>query len=609
MFDRLKNLCRPLNPGAHCRPGQVRLDGAARAAVETGRTRLLIAGFMFTAAFALISWRLVDLTVVKPAEFARSQAAEKRKLVARAETGHRADIVDRNGVILATSLPTYSLYADPKRVVDSRGTARRLKRIFPDLSEADLLHRLKANRRFIWLRRHLTPRQYQVVLSEGFAGLGVRKERRRVYPHGALLSHVLGFTNVDNRGLSGVERYFDKTLRGGDEPLALSIDLRVQHLVHEALTGAVRKFSAIGGAAMVMDVRTGELVAMVSLPDFDPHDPAAGRSKALFNRNTLGVYEMGSTFKIFNTAMALDTGTMGPDDMVDARHPIKISRFTIQDYHAKARMLSVREVFIYSSNIGSAKMAVQVGGERQQAFLAKLGLMKTPSLEIAEIGAPLYPKKWRPINTMTVAFGHGIAVSPLQIVNAVAGVTNNGLMVPATLLKRTSDEELHGRRVVSARTSRIMRSLMRLLVEKGTGKNAEAPGYEIGGKTGTAEKASRRGYRRKALLSSFIGVFPASKPRFVVFVALDEPKGTKETHGYATAGWVAAPVVREIVQQAAPLLGVAPVPEIDPNSNSTPSNSTLVDSRDFVPPATARPSVRPAPGILTVAKDRRHETY
>jgi cell division protein FtsI (penicillin-binding protein 3) len=592
MIGRLKELCRPLTPGSMCRPGQVRLEGVAKEAVETGRTRLLICGGVFAVAFLAISGRLVDLTILQPMEMAAERKAAARN-VASGPDG-RATITDRNGIILASDLPTYSLYADPKFVGEPRQAARALRRLFPELGQQELVAKLKSKRRFIWIRRHMTPGQYQQVIELGLSGFGVRRERRRIYPHGPLTAHLVGFTNTDNRGLAGLERYLDKTIRSSDDKIVMSIDIRVQHIVHEELSAAVKAFKAIGGSGLILDITTGEIVAMVSLPDFDPHEPDRTPAETRFNRNTLGVYEMGSTFKIFNTAMALDTGVASLDKKYDARHPLKISRFTISDYHGKGRWLSLAEVFTYSSNIGSARIAAEAGGARQRAFLHKLGLLDTPRLEVGEIAAPLFPSQWRPINTLTIAFGHGIAVTPVQMAAAVGGVANDGILVPSTLLKRDPGESLHGRRVVDSATSRSMRALMRLVVEKGTGKKADAEGYLVGGKTGTAEKASKRGYRRKALLSSFVAVYPVTKPRYLVFVTLDEPKGTKATHGYATGGWVAAPVVKQLILRTSPVLGVPPTPEPDPN--------TLDDGRD-------PKDLRPKDGNVKLVNGRRNESY
>ena len=338
----------------------------------------------------------------------------------------------------------------------------------------------------------------------------------------------------------------------------------------------------------MLDVRTGELLGLVSWPDFEPSEPGKALKTAHFNRNTLGVYEMGSTFKIFTLALAYHSGLYRDGHMVDARLPIRIRKFTIRDYHAKNRFLSLREVFTYSSNVASARIALRVGRHRQQAFLKSLGLMKTPTLELPEVGAPLVPRHWRPVHTMTIAFGHGMAVSPVQLAAAVAAVANGGVFRPATLLKRDPAKTPAGRRVVSRRTSLRMRTLLRLVVEKGTGRKANAPGYRVGGKTGTAEKAGRRGYRRNKLLSSFVGVFPIDNPRYVVLVTVDEPKGRKDTHGYATGGWVAAPAVREIVLRTAPILGLRPLHEdVDGDRGAPPAK------RRGAPPNSRKVPARP----------------
>jgi cell division protein FtsI (penicillin-binding protein 3) len=530
-------------------------------ALEVGRNRLLFTGAMLAAAFAVVAVRLVDVTVLKEGNepsIAQSTAPGALK------TG-RADIVDRNGVLLATSLKTASLYADPKVVLDPQDAARRLSRVLPELSEAALATRLDGDRRFVWLRRHLTPRQQYEVNRLGLPGLNFQNEERRVYPSGQLAAHVLGHTDVDNRGLAGIERQFDAELRSRDKPLKLTIDIRVQHILHQQMGRAMRAFTAIGAAGVVMDVNNGEIVAMVSLPDFDPNQPGAIDPDTRFNRATLGVYEMGSTFKIFNTAMALDAGAVTMEGGFDATDPIRIARFTIRDYHAKRRWLSVPEIFMYSSNIGSAKMALAVGPAEQREFLRRIGMLRATPVELSEVGQPLVPSPWREINAMTISFGHGIAVSPMQLVSGVSAMVNGGILYAPTLIKGDGNRGRAGKRVISARTSDQVRRLMRLVVEHGTGSKAEAKGFLVGGKTGTAEKVMGKRYKAKALMSSFVAAFPMNAPRYVVFVMVDEPSGTKETFGYATGGWVAAPVVRETIARIGPLLGVRPVDDEAPD--------------------------------------------
>lgn len=539
----------------------VRLEGERKQAIETGRNRLLVAGTVFAAAFLTIGIRLVDVALV---QHGREPGLARERSAERIRTG-RANIVDRNGALLATSLATASLYADPKVVSDPEKAASRLVGVLPDLSEAAVLAKLRGDRRFVWLKRHLTPEQQYKVNRLGIPGIDFQREARRVYPLGRIAAHVLGHTDVDNRGLAGVERYFDEDLRVRATSLALSIDVRVQHVVGTVLRQAMSEFRAIGAAAMVLDARNGEIVAMTSLPDFDPNQPGDIGPDARFDRNAAGVYEMGSTLKIFTTAMALETGAVRMTGGYDATRPIHVSRFWIRDYFGKRRWLSVPEIFMYSSNIGSAKMALAVGGKRQRAFMGRFGLLSRPPIQLAEVGAPLVPVKWRDINIMTIGFGHGIAVSPVQLVAGVAAVVNGGVLYPPTLLKRRNDAPIVGTRILSSKTSDQMRRLMRLAVERGTGKSADAAGYLVGGKTGTAEKISARRYTRKVLLSSFVGAFPIHAPRYVVFAMLDEPRGTVRTRGYATGGRVAAPIVGRIVARIAPMLGIAPS---DPDSNS-----------------------------------------
>ncbi len=535
----------------------VRLEGDRKQALDVGRNRLLVAGAVFTAGFIVIGARLADLALIERA----AEPSLARSGAGPVFSAGRADLVDRNGVLIATSLATASLSADPKVVPDAERAARRLVAVLPDLSKAVVVAKLRSSRRFVWLRRHLTPEQQYKVNRLGVPGLDFERERRRVYPMGRLAAHVAGFTDIDNRGIAGIEAYYDDELRSRASPLELSLDVRVQHVLGEALRDAMAEFSAVGAAGVVLDVATGEIVAMVSLPDFDPNRPALIAPETLFNRATLGVYEMGSTFKIFTTAQALDTGSTSLTGGYDATRPIRIARYWIRDYHAKRRWLSTPEIFIYSSNIGAAMMARDVGGARQRAFMGRIGMLSRPPLQIHEVAAPLAPRVWRPINTMTIAYGHGIAVSPVQLAAGVAAVVNGGIFYPPTLIKRRAGEAIVGTRVVSPATSEKMRRLLRLAVVKGTGKYANAAGDMVGGKTGTAEKVSNRRYARKSLLSSFVAAFPIQRPRYVVFAMLDEAQGIARTHGYATGGWVAAPVIKRVVERIAPILRVAPVDE------------------------------------------------
>lgn len=533
----------------------VRLEGTQKQALDTGRTRLLVAAMSFTLAFSLIGWRLVDLGLMSAGQHEPSLA---RSLSSDAlETG-RADIVDRNGVVLATTMPTASLYANPQQVRDPETAAEQLAAVLPGLSPAHLRARLAGGRGWVRLERNLTPRQQYEVNRLGIPGVYFQRDQRRFYPQGALTPHAVGFTDVDNQGLGGIEQSFDDVLRGSAQPLRLSLDLRVQHSLASELADAMQTFSAVGAAGVVMDAKTGEVLAMVSLPSYDPEQVGSASEDARFNRATLGTYEMGSVFKIFTTAMALDKGVVTLNDGYDVREPIRVSRFTIRDFHPKNRWLTVPEIFMYSSNIGTVHMVMDAGTPTQQAFLRNLGLLQPAGVELNEVAQPQLPAPWREINTMTISYGHGLAVSPLQIAAAVATIVNGGTAVRPTLLRQDPSTLPEGAQVISSKTSEQMRQLMRLVVAKGTGRKADAEGFMVGGKTGTADKPKGRGYARNARIASFAGAFPMDDPRYVIFAMVDEPKPTKETYGYATGGWVAAPLVGRLVERIGPLLGIAP---------------------------------------------------
>jgi cell division protein FtsI (penicillin-binding protein 3) len=451
-------------------------------------------------------------------------------------------------------------------IADPAGTARRLAAVLSGLDEAQVRERLASeSRSFVWIRRNMTPRQQYEVNRLGVPGLFFQREERRVYPAGALVSHVVGFTDLDNRGLAGVEQSFDERLKTDSEPLKLAIDVRVQHVVREELLRAIDDFKAIGGMGVLADVNTGETLAMVSLPDFDPNAPGLADADARFNRNTLGTYEMGSTFKMFTSAMGFDSGAVRMNDMWDASKPYVIGRFTIQDFHGKHRWLSTPEVFIYSSNLGALRMALQIGVTRQREFLDRLGFLKPSPIELPEVSHPLIPKPWREVNSLTIAFGHGITVSPMQLVTAAAASVDGGILRPPTILARAAGTRVPGERVMSAQASAQLNQLMRLNVEKGSGKSAEVPGYFVGGKTGTAEKIQRGGYKKNARMSSFLASFPAHAPQYVLLVAVDEPQGRRDTGGYATGGIVAAPAAGRIIARIAPMLGVTPMVEPPPD--------------------------------------------
>jgi cell division protein FtsI (penicillin-binding protein 3) len=536
-------------------------QGRALQPLDMARQRLIIAGLVFTLAFGCVAARLVDLMAF--GGDADATLGQQAVSGAGAAAGERGDLLDRNGLILATTLPSISLYADPKLILDPEEAAVRIATVLPDLPIEELVQDLSAERRFVWIRRGLTPTQQFEINRLGVPGLAFQTEERRYYPAGSLTSHIVGYTDIDGNGLAGLERSMEQRLAAG-EAVETTIDLRIQEMVRNELRAGVTEFRALGGSAIVMDVDNGEILAMVSLPDFNPYEPGSAADEQKFNRNTLGVYEMGSTFKIFNTAMALDSGSSTLASVYDARHPIRIGRFTITDFHPEGRALNVTEIFTHSSNIGSVHMMEAAGIALQREYLARFGLTRPSPIQLPEVGAPMVPDPWRQVNAMTIAFGHGMAVSPIQLVAAVGAAVDGGILRPPTLIRPAPGTEPEGVRVISAQTSQIMRRLMRAVVTDGTASFADAPGYLVGGKTGTADKTQGRGYRRNARMSSFVGAFPMHDPRYVVFVVLDEPQPTAKTYGYATGGWTAAPLAGRIVEQMGPMVGVAPVDPEDP---------------------------------------------
>jgi cell division protein FtsI (penicillin-binding protein 3) len=548
------------------RPQQARsgadLDivGARKSEGGRARNRILIAMLCFTGIYGIIGARLAYYGLQQPG------LADLR---ATAETAARPDIVDRNGETLATDIKTASLYAEPKRIIDADEALELLSSVLPDLDQEQTYRKLKSGLGFVWLKRQLTPKQQGQIMALGLPGIGFRTEKLRFYPGGSNASHVVGLVDVDNRGIAGMEKYVDQNglsdLREAGmavekdlAPVRLTIDSRVQHVLHDELTQAMARYRAIGAGAVVLNVHTGEVVAMASLPDYDPNNPYNAMEKDRLNRMSAGVYEMGSTFKAFTTAMALDSGKVNMNSKFDARRPIQIARFTINDFHGKKRILSVPEVFIYSSNIGSAKEADVVGIEGHREFLHRMGLLDKMQLELPEVAKPTEPHEWKKLNSITISFGHGAATTPLQTAVAAAALMNGGNLIPATFLPRSVDEaNALAVRVVKPETSDLMRYLFRLNVEKGSGKRAEVSGYVVGGKTGTAEKVVRGRYSTDKRFNAFLGAFPMTKPEYVVLVVLDEPKA-EEGKGGTTAGSNAAPTVGAIVRRTAVFLGVKP---------------------------------------------------
>lgn len=535
---------------------------ALQEALELARNRILLTVLAIFVGFGVIGTRMTNIAMQNSDEALYTRSAKA------GFKSDRADIIDRNGEILATSVLTSSLFADARVVIDPEQSAEKLLTVLPYLKKKDVLRRLQSKKAFIWLARHLTPKQKAEVLKLGIPGLDFRRDYRRIYPYGALTSHVTGFTGIDGNGLYGIEKQLDREIRTSDEPIQMSMDIRLQHILVDELHQSVEKFDAIGACGLILDIKTGEVLAMASLPDYDPNHPVNVNDPSMFNRVTLGVYEQGSIFKIFNTTIALETKVVNLDSKFDATQPLQVGKFKVTDYRGKNTWLSTEEIFLYSSNIGSAKMALLFGGEKQKAFFNKLGFFKSKRLELPEIGAPLYPTIWKEANTITASYGYGVAVTPLHVASAVGGIVNDGYLIEPTLLKRDGIPS-DVRQVVSANTSQAIRGLMRKMVVEGSGGKAKVAGVHIGGKSGTTNyrKSQGRGYQKKDVRTAFVGVFPKS-PRYVVYVMLEKPNATKETYGFNAAGWNAAPLCGSVVKRIAPLLGLTPemdVQEAKPN--------------------------------------------
>ncbi|MFG1394006.1 peptidoglycan D,D-transpeptidase FtsI family protein [Xanthobacter agilis] len=541
--------------------GLLGLDRGSLDAVARGRIKLLMLAFCLV--FAAIGAQLTHLALTADPGATRGRGSD-------AVASARPDIIDRNGDIVAIDVKSPSLFAEPKRLIDPDEALEGLLKILPDLDVEETRKRLNSGKGFAWLKREITPAQQRAIHRLGLPGIGFLKENRRIYPDGPILSHVIGGVNVDNQGISGLEKWIDG--RGlsdlhmagfatdrQQEPVQLSIDMRVQHAVRDELIRAKDKFSALHAMAVVTEVNTGEIISMVSLPDFDPNVPGNPKDDAYLNRLTTGVYEMGSTFKAMSFAMALDSNRIGLNSTFDARAPLHFGRFKISDYHAENRVMSVPEIFLVSSNIGTAKMVLTLGVEAHKVFLKKMGQLDRLRTELPESAEPIVPKHWGELNSATIAFGHGLSVAPLQAVMAVNSMVNGGYLIPPTFLKRDQEEaQKVAVRVLKSDTSDKMRYIMRLNAEKGTAKKADIPGYMVGGKTGTAEKVVNGRYAKHKLLTSFTAVFPMDKPQYLILVMLDEPQATSETYGFATSGWNAAPTAGKVVERIAPMLNVTP---------------------------------------------------
>ena len=535
------------------------VDRAAKA-----RARVGLAIVAFAAVYFIIAMRLVMFAAVSDGRTAHRVATGDAMATAR------PDILDRNGEVLATDVRVPSLYAEPRRLIDVDEAVELLTAGLPDLDAAELRERLSSKRGFVWLKRDITPEQQREIYHQGLPGIGFLNENKRDYPNGPEVSHLLGHVNIDNQGIAGMEKWLDGHGLAAlhmaglatdrlQTPVQLAVDLRVQHALRDELVAARTKFKALAAAGVVLDVRTGEIVAMVSEPDYDPNNPRQALDPTRINRLTTGVYEMGSTFKAFTIAMALDSGRVTLKSSFDAHGPMHVGRFQIHDFEPENRMLTIPEIFTYSSNIGAARTALAMGVDAHKAFLKKMGQLDRLRTELPESAEPIVPRHWGELNTITIAFGHGLSVAPLQAVMGVAALMNGGILIPPTFLKRTEAEAgALGKRVIKPETSEMMRYLMRLNVEKGTARKADIPGYYIGGKTGTADKVINGHYSKSSVLTDFMAVLPADQPRYLLLIMLDDPQVLPETHGFKTSGWNAVPVGGAVVARIAPLLGIEP---------------------------------------------------
>jgi len=536
--------------------------------------RLLVLGFFFFCAFAVIGGRMGVLANSDPAEPRAS--AEGARIAAE-----RADIVDRKGRILATNFETWSLYAQTRDLIDPEGAATALVKIFPDLDRDRLIRDFTGKRSFLWIRRTISPEQKQAVHDIGEPGLMFGPRETRLYPNGRLAAHVLGGAGFGREGVNaaevvgvaGVEKFLDARLRDpaqGHEPLVLSLDLSVQAAMERVLGAGMKIMNARGAAGVLMDVETGEVIALVSLPDFNPnHRPAppvegSASDSPLFNRAVQGVYELGSTFKIFAAAQALDLGLVNADTMIDTAGPMKVGGHKIGEFRNKNYgPLTVSDIIVKSSNRGTGRIALLIGQKRQRAFLESLGLLDATGIEILEArgGAPLVPRRWTDLTTVTVSYGHGLSASPLHLAAAYAIIANGGLRVQPTLLRQPAGQR--GARVLSEEAAAAALAMLRKVVTEGTASLGEVPGYAVAGKTGTADKPRPGGgYFEDKVIATFASVFPAHDPKYALVVTLDEPVETSGDEPRRTAGWTAVPVAAEIVRRVAPILGLRP--EIEP---------------------------------------------
>ncbi|ODT15551.1 MAG: cell division protein [Mesorhizobium sp. SCN 65-12] len=539
--------------------GSIVVDSALKATGGKGKTRVVMTMMVFFGIYATIAGRLVYLGFQNPDNNGGPQSRV---------TASRPDIVDRNGEVLATDIKTASLFAEPRRIVDADEAIERLSTVLPEIDYEQTYRKLKSGAGFVWLQRQLTPKQQAEILALGIPGIAFRTEKRRFYPSGETSSYIVGLTNIDNQGISGMEKYIDEqglsdlqasglAIARDLKPVKLSIDLRVQHVVRDEIAAGLERYKALGAGAVVLNIKTGEVIAMASVPDFDPNNPYNAQEKDRLNRMSAGLYEMGSTFKSFTSAMALDSGKATMNSRFDASHPIRVGHQAIHDFHGKNRVLSLPEVFLYSSNIGSAREAELVGIDGHREFLHRLGILDRMQTELPEVARPTEPKVWKQVNSFTIAFGHGVSTTPLQAAVGCAALMQ-GYLLPPTFLVRSEQEAMAvAKKVVSDKTVEGMRYLYSLNAEKGSARNARVPGYRVGGKTGTAEKVINGRYSKDLNFNTFVAAFPMDDPQFLVFTIADAPHPEKPGMTDVAAN-NAGVMAGNIIARSAAMLGVKP---------------------------------------------------
>lgn len=556
----------------------ISLDGAMNKAVEKSKFRIFLLLPVIVLTFLAVAVKTTIISVQNVSldfSFEHAKQAEEESNVIQqnlaASKDIRKNIYDRNGILIASSLVTSSLFSHPQEMIEKDYAAELVHKVLPELSVDYLKSKFKSEKKFQWIKRNLTPKQKYQVNSLGIPGLFFEEETKRIYPHKNLFAHVIGTVGIDSQGLSGMEKFLDIMSKDEDyeryfknNSIETTLDVRVQNIVWEELKMQMEKHQALSAAGIVMDANSGEVIALVSLPDYEPNFLKSIKPESFFNRATLGVYELGSVFKPLTFAEALENNLINIKSKFDATQALKIGRFKISDFHPENRWLNVPEIMMYSSNIGTAKIGELVGIDGLKDAYEKLGFYERSPIEIQEKAGSNIPKTWGQATLLTASFGHGLAVTPMHLITAYMPLVNGGILYKPTLLKEPKEPE--GEEVFSKKTSDVMRKLLRLVVTKGTATKANISGFFVGGKTGTAEKIDEHGrYDKKASITTFVGAFPMNKPKYLVMTLFDDPKPTKDTYGYATAGWVAAPAAGRIISRMAPILKIRPQLETDPN--------------------------------------------